>query len=115
MNVPLLIAAAVLCLIGAMHSVLGERKGRRLVWCIIGQEVFNSADEHDVLAKQSVRLAWHLTSLAWCGTIRLFSVMFLSHSVLSLAIARGRHASWHLFLIVGVLCFAGTVPFQSVP
>ena len=75
-----------------------------------------------------MRLAWHLTSLSWCGiaaalaylyfaeqtesvviVVRIIGLTFLFHSMLSLIIARGKHPSWHLFLIVSVCCFLGTM------
>jgi hypothetical protein len=131
MNAFLLIAAAVLFFIGIMHSVVAEWKGeRRLVWRITQLTLFDSNDEKDLLAKRIVRLAWHLTSLVWCGcavvlayvafveasesiiaVVRILSVVFLLHSVLSLAIARGRHASWLGFLIVSVFSYLGTMTF----
>ena len=68
MNVFLLIAATVLFLIGVMHSVVAEWKGeRKLVWRITQLTLFESNDAKDLLAKRIVRLAWHLTSLVWCG------------------------------------------------
>ncbi len=131
MNAFLLIAAAALLSIGIMHSVVAEWKGeRRLVWRITQLTLFDSSDEKDLLAKRIVRLAWHLTSLVWCGcavvlayiafveasesiiaVVRILSVVFLLHSVLSLAIARGRHASWLGFLIVSVFSYLGTMTF----
>ncbi len=131
MNIFLLIAAAVLLVIGIMHTVLAEWKGdRRLVWRIQQLTLFESDDAKDLLAKRIVRLAWHATSLVWCGcavvlayvafveatgpiiaVVRILSAVFLLHSVLSLAIARGRHASWLGFLIVGVFSFLGTIRF----
>ena len=131
MNVFLLIAAAALFAIGVMHSVVAEWKGeRRLVWRITQLTLFESSDEKDLLAKRIVRLAWHLTSLVWCGCavvlayiafveasesiiviVRILSVVFLLHSALSLAIVRGRHSSWVGFLIVSVFSYLGTMTF----
>ena len=68
MNLFLLIAAMALFAIGIMHSVVAEWKGeRRLVWRITQLTLFDSSDAKDLLAKRIVRLAWHLTSLIWCG------------------------------------------------
>jgi hypothetical protein len=131
MNVFLLIAAAVLFFIGIMHSVVAEWKGeRRLVWRITQLTLFESSDAKDLLAKRIVRLAWHLTSLIWCGIaaaltyiafvertesvvmiVRILCLTFLLHSALSLIIARGKHPSWYLFLIVSVFSLLGTVTF----
>jgi hypothetical protein len=131
MNGFLLLAAAVLFCIGIMHSVLAEWKGdRRLVRRITRLTLFDSSEAKDLLAKRIVRLAWHLTSLVWCGTaavlayiacveasdsttviVRILSLVFLLHSALSLAIARGRHSSWVGFLMVSVFAFLGTLAF----
>lgn len=131
MNAFLLIAAAVLFAIGIMHSVLAEWKGeRRLVRRITQLTLFDSSTEKDLLAKRIVRLAWHLTSLVWCGcavalaylacveasesiiaVVRILSVVFLLHSALSLAIVRGRHGSWLGFLIVSAFSYLGTMTF----
>ena len=125
MNVFLLIAAAVLFFVGILHSVVAEWAGeRRLVWRITRLTLFDSSDAKDLLARRIVRLAWHLTSLVWCGCgvvlayiasesiiaiVRILSVVFLLHSALSLAIARGRHPSWLGFLIVSAFSFLGTM------
>lgn len=128
MNIFLLVAAIVLFAIGLMHSVLAEWKGeRRLVWRITRLTLFDSSPAKDLLARRIVRLAWHLTSLIWCGTaavlayiafveasgpivviVRILSVVFLLHSALSLAIARGKHPSWLGFLIVSACAYLGT-------
>jgi hypothetical protein len=114
-----------------MHTALAEWAGeRRLVRRITRLTLFESNDAKDLLARKIVRLAWHLTSLVWCGcavvlaylafvdvsgpivgVVRILSVVFLLHSALSLAIVRGRHASWLGFLIVSVLSFLGTIEF----
>ena len=129
MNIPLLIAAATLFFVGIMHTMVAEWRGnRRLVRRVVQSKLFDD-DAQDIAAKQIIRLAWHLTSLAWCstavvlaylssaertlavvGTIRILAVTFLCHSALSLVITRGRHPSWYLFLMVSIFSFLGTVP-----
>ena len=131
MNVFLFLSAAVLFCIGILHTVVAEWKGdRRLVWRITRLTLFDSDDDKDALAKRIVRLAWHATSLVWCGcavvlaylafveasgpviaVVRILSAVFLLHSALSLAVARGRHSSWLGFLIVAALSFLGTLTF----
>ena len=131
MNVFLLSAAVVLFSIGVMHSVVAEWTGeRRLVWRITQLTLFDSSHAKDLLAKRIARLAWHLTSLIWCGTaavlayiafveasesiiviVRILSVVFLLHAALSLAIVRGKHGSWLSFLIVSVCSALGTMAF----
>jgi hypothetical protein len=131
MNVFFLIAAAVLFFIGIMHTILAEWKGERtLVRRITQLRLLESSASEDLLAKRIVRLAWHLTSLTWFGiaavltflsfveqtesvkvVVRILGSTFVLHSVLSLVIARGKHPSWYLFLIVSVFCFLGTGSF----
>jgi hypothetical protein len=131
LNVFLLIAALVLFCIGILHTVLAEWKGeRRLVRRIQQLTLFESDHAKDRLAKSIVRLAWHATSLVWCGcagvlaylafveasgpiiaVVRILAVVFLLHSMLSLAVARGRHASWVGFLLVSLFSFVGTMTF----
>ena len=69
-------------------------------------------------------------NLIWCGcaavlayiafveasgpvivVVRILASVFLLHSALSLAIVRGKHASWLGFLIVSVFSFLGTMTF----
>ena len=127
MNVFLLLAAAILFLIGIMHTVLAEWKGERtLVRRITRARLLDSSDAQDLVARRIVRLAWHLTSLTWCGiaaaltylafveqteslrmVVRILASTFLLHSVLSLVIVRGKHTSWYMFLLVSLLCFLG--------
>jgi hypothetical protein len=127
MNVFLVIAGTLLFCVGVMHTVLAEWVGERtLVRRITRLRIIDASDSQDLLARRIVRLAWHLTSLTWCGVaailiylsfveqteslqavVRILGATFLLHAVLSLVIARARHPSWYLFLIVSVLCFLG--------
>jgi hypothetical protein len=110
-------AACILALVGIAHSYLGERYLlRRLSKHGDLPKVFrNSAFVFRVM-----RLAWHLTSVAWLGFAALLVLMahppitteaagiaigivFLAHSAASLILVRGRHLSWLLFLAVAVL------------
>ena len=110
--------------LGIGHSVLGEWMGERvLVKKILGITLFEEA-EKDVLAKRVVRLAWHATSIMWCGfgtlllyaafvelnppiisMMRVVSVTFLLTSFLSLAIVPRK--TW-LFLAISITAWMGT-------
>lgn len=110
--------------LGIGHSVLGEWMGERvLVKRIRGIPLFEEA-EKDVLAKRVVRLAWHATSIMWCGfgtlllyaafvelnppiilMMRVVSVTFLLTSFLSLAIVPRK--TW-LFLAISITAWMGT-------
>ena len=128
MNMFLLGAALLLAYIGIKHTVVAEWRGeRRLVKRICSQVLYEGVDEKDVLAKRIVRLAWHLTSVMWCGVagvivylasadvsttslvvVRILAATFLLHSLLSLLLVRGQHASWYGFLAVGALLLTGS-------
>ncbi len=127
-NVFLLGAALLLFYIGVMHTVLAEWRGeRRVVKRIWELSLCEGDSEKDLLARRIVRLAWHLTSVTWCGVagvitylscteptgasvvvLRILVVTFLLHSLLSIVLVRGQHPSWYGFLIVAALLFAGS-------
>lgn len=128
-NILLLIAAAILFLVGTMHTIRAEWIDRRLVRRIVQSSLFDADSSADQLARQIVRLAWHLTSIVWCGiavlmvylssveqvrpivvTIRIFAVIFALHALASLIFTRGRHPSWYLFLIVATCLLLSTEP-----
>ena len=128
LNLPVLVAAGTLFCIATMHTVLGEWKGRRLVRRIVESGFLDVRDPADVLSMRIIRLAWHLTSLAWAGiavvlayasfvaptrlgfgVIGVLAIVFACHAVLSLVISRGRHPSWCLFGVVAALLLIGDV------
>lgn len=122
MNTPLLIAAGLAALLGVAHSYLGERH--------ILMRLFRRGDLPKLFGgveftQQTLRFAWHLTSVAWMGfagllTIlasapdgtgktlaRVISVTFALSGVLALAGSRGRHLSWIVFLAISGLVWLG--------
>jgi len=118
----LLIAAGVLAIaLAVAHSVLGER--------YILRRLFRREDLPKLFGdvkftKQTLRFAWHLTSVAWCG---LASVLFLVEGspqagvgaaevvattfgvsgAVALVGSRGRHPSWLIFLLITALSWWG--------
>ena len=110
----MLVAAAVLMVaIGLVHSVLGERYiltrlFRRDLPKILGSDRFT---------KKTLRFAWHITTVAWCGfaavllvglgseraTLRVISLTFLATGVITLVAGRGRHLAWVVFLAIAGL------------
>jgi len=124
---PLLAAGAVLAFgIGLAHSVLGERYvlirlfRRRDLPKLFGADTFT---------RRTLRFAWHLTTLAWWGfaaqmalasgaltevdptsepLLQAVAWTFLASAVLGLAVTRGRHLAWPVFLAIAVCAwFAG--------
>jgi hypothetical protein len=110
--------------LGIMHSALGEWAGDRvLVKRIQGVALFEEA-EKDALGKRVVRLAWHATSILWCGfgtlmlyaafiemspqisfVMRIVSLSFLLTFFLSLATVPRK--GW-LFLAISITAWMGT-------
>jgi len=118
----LLVTAAVLTVgIGIAHSWLGERFViRRLLRRADLPELFGD----DSFTRQTLRFAWHLTTVAWFGLAAALLVLsgvltgvrvsdglifavaqiFVASAVLALILTRGRHLSWIVFTIIAALC-----------
>lgn len=114
----LAVAAALAVFIGVVHSCLGERYiltrlFRRPLPPLFGDDWFT---------RQTLRFAWHITTVAWCG----FAVILLSlhagppdrrHLLLvvggtfaitglfPILASRGKHLSWIIFGAIAGLCF----------
>ncbi len=122
---PWFLAASMLSyVLGIGHSVLGEWAGDRvLVKRIQGVALFDEV-EKDILGKRVVRLAWHATSIMWCGfgtlllyaafieldppitsMMRIISLIFLLTSLLSLMSVPRK--AW-LFLAISITAWMGT-------
>jgi hypothetical protein len=114
-------AAALLVVIGLVHSYLGERFVFRRLFRLSDLPLLRNDRTY---TERVLRYAWHLTSVAWWGfaalslslaffprDIRLLSLILGGASavsgVLILATAGLRHPAWALFLVAGALtCFA---------
>ena len=121
----LLVAAVLIALVGAAHSLLGER------YILI--RLFRRSDlprlfGSDVFTRRTLRFAWHLTTVAWWGIAALLLLAARAGSaplavaevgavlawtswvsaVVTLAGSRGRHLAWVAFVIVGALVWSGT-------
>lgn len=123
---PFLIVAAVLTFgIGVAHSWLGERYLlRRLFRRSNLPHLFGS----DVFTKRTLRLAWHLTTVAWWGLgalllvvmvprpiggaphrmLEVVALTFLATAVATLVGSRGRHLAWLVFLLIAITAWLGT-------
>ena len=117
----LLLAAALIFLTGAAHSYLGER------YILI--RLFRRDDLPQLFGGTSftigtLRFAWHLTTVAWWGfaylayvasqgpvsteqMIATLGTVALVSAALPLYFTRGRHLSWIVFLLVGLLVLVG--------
>jgi len=110
-----LVAAAVATLVTAFtHSYFGER---RLIGPLVAS---NAGIMSHLLAKQVVRLAWHLTALLWLGQALLLlreayapatpdralvggiGVLYLGAGLFDAVYTRGKHIGWPLLTAIGV-------------
>jgi hypothetical protein len=117
---PLLLVAAILCLVLAFgHSYLGER------YILI--RLFRRTDlphlfGSDVFTKRTLRFAWHITSVAWLGfgalllaqasgdssprtLLRILAWTFAAHAVVTIVGSRGRHLAWIPFGSIAALAW----------
>jgi hypothetical protein len=123
MNIPLLVAAAAIGVLGLVHSILGER--------YILVRLFRRADlprlfGSDVFTRRTLRFAWHLTTVVWFGVAAIcvlaarpahlgvgelgavLAITSLASAIVSLVGSRGRHPAWAVFLLVGAMTWMGT-------
>lgn len=118
----LLVAAVLTVLIGIAHSYLGERYilirlFRRALPPLFGDDRFT---------KNTLRFAWHITTIAWIGMAVIFCYLHfdaLSKQALlgalgatfglsgltALIASKGRHLSWVVFFAIAILAY------RSVP
>jgi hypothetical protein len=112
-------AAAATIAIGLAHSILGER--------YILMRLFRRADlpqifGSDAFTRQTLRFAWHITTVAWFGlaaimvllarstltptaALTVIAVTFLITAAIALVASRGRHFAWPVFLFIGSACW----------
>lgn len=118
----LLIGAAVLIVgIGVVHSWLGER---HIISRLLRKDNLPILFGDDSFTRQTLRFAWHLTTIAWFGLAGVLVVLsgvlaeirvsdgvvfaiaqtFILSAVLALILTRGRHLSWVVFTAIAALC-----------
>ena len=121
MRLSLVIAAALTILLAAAHSYLGERY---LLIRLFRRDNLPKLLGGVEFTKQTLRFAWHITSIAWLGLASLIVVLASSpgasqltqarlvagvfglSGVVALLGSRGRHLSWLVFFgIAGLVWF----------
>lgn len=118
MRLSLVIAAGLTMLLAAAHSCLGER------YILI--RLFRRDNLPKILGgveftKQTLRFAWHITSVAWLGLAvlllviasspggregtqsRVIAAVFGISGLAALLGSRGRHLSWVVFFAIAAL------------
>jgi hypothetical protein len=117
MRSALYLAAALIVLVSLAHSYLGERY---LLVRLFRKSELPKLFGGTEFTKQTLRFAWHVTSVAWLGlagvllviargpgrereVLRVVAATFVAHFAISLAGSRGKHLSWVAFLAIGIL------------
>lgn len=115
----LLVAAILAIAIGVVHSWLGER---RLIGPLLSPERRHGILASSAFARQVLRFAWHLTTIAWWGfafilvvlaaspldpqgrhVLTVVAATFLVTGIVILAVSGGRHLAWPVFLAIAGL------------
>ncbi|HEV7242691.1 MAG TPA: hypothetical protein VGQ36_25910 [Thermoanaerobaculia bacterium] len=116
MQSALYVAAFLVVAVGIAHSYLGER--------YILMRLSRRGDLTKLMIR-TLRFAWHVTTVAWWGFAAILVLLahapvtssaiglaigwtFLVHAVIVLAGSRGRHLSWPVFLVIGVIAILAT-------
>ncbi len=124
MNSWLIIAAALVGFIAAVHAILGERYIIIRLW---NQDNLPQLLGSELFTKRVLRFAWHLTTVAWMGFaailvlsagqdgelnraafMSVIRITFLLSALLSLIITQGRHLSWVVFLAITTAVWIGS-------
>lgn len=118
------IAAAILTIaVSLAHSWLGER---HILMRLFRRQNIPHLYGSDVFTKRTLRFAWHVTSVAWCGIAalllalallpvdtsavtmsKIIAATILASSVVVLIGSRGRHLAWVVFLVIAGLVWIG--------
>lgn len=122
MNISLVIGAVLAVLIGVAHSAPGERF---LLVRFFRRDNLPHLLDSDTYTKQTLRFAWHLTTIAWWGfamllvlyatrepdaaasAVSTIEVVFLASALATLIISRGRHLAWVVFLGIAAAAWFG--------
>ncbi|HYC05712.1 MAG TPA: hypothetical protein VED40_20635 [Azospirillaceae bacterium] len=121
-TVPLLVAALLLVALGVAHSWLGER---RLIGPLLDPAIRSGPLARSGFFRRVLRFAWHLTSFLWWGAAAQYvwlsflpldtggraalatgAVVFAASGLATLALSKGRHLAWPVFLAVAGLLAA---------
>lgn len=105
---------------GLAHSYLGERYLLQPLLRAVIAPAFGAG----TFKRRTLRLAWHVTSIAWWGSAALLWVLAGGDAALGLRVlgttflvtaaaialgSRGRHLAWPVFLAIGVAAWAETL------
>ncbi|WP_434362501.1 hypothetical protein NF212_19515 [Parasalinivibrio latis] len=115
-DILLYLAAALLVLVSVAHSWLGEKY---ILTRLFRRDNLPKLFGGTEFTIRTLRFAWHLTSVAWCGFAAVLvslvhandpvqavgvvsGVVFIIHFLVALIGSKGKHLSWIVFLLIGV-------------
>ena len=118
------IASALIFVLGAAHSYLGERY---LLSRLLRRDNLPKLLGGTAFTKRTLRFAWHVTTVAWWGlavllaqaadgqltaidVARTIGWTAILSALLPLAFTRGRHLSWIVMLVIGALALGWRAP-----
>lgn len=121
MSVPFALAAALAFGVGLAHSLLGERY---IVSRLLRRDNLPRLFGSDAFTKQTLRFAWHLTSVAWWGfgaillvlafggdvatsIAQVIVVTFVASAAMTAAGSGFRHPAWIVFVGIAALALIG--------
>lgn len=114
----LIFATILLVAIGLVHSYLGEKY---LLIRLFRLDNLPHLLGSDWFTKQTLRFAWHITTVAWWGLAAILLVIsnnsdnivndillitasvFLVSGLVSVTFSKGKHFSWVVFLLIAGL------------
>ena len=115
MNLQLAIAALLSATLAVTHSWLGERM---ILQPILGLQELPKLSGSRRGMQKIVRFAWHLTSLYFLAmaailfyfssnvrepaVIKIVSITNILSALITIAVSRGRHYAWIVFLAIGI-------------
>jgi hypothetical protein len=116
------LAAALIVALGVAHSILGERY---IIARLVRRDLPQSFGD-DPFTKQTLRFAWHITTVAWfalaavlvaaeqppSSPFRAFTLSAIGigasvTALFPLYFNRGRHLSWLVLVAIGVVTWLG--------
>lgn len=117
----MLIAAAILIFVtGLAHSYLGERY---ILVRLFRRDNLPALFGGTALTMGTLRFAWHITTVAWWGfaallifasmgpltsaaVLKVVAYTAFASAILPIVFTRGKHLSWVVLLVVGILASA---------
>ena len=117
----LYLAAFLSAVLGLAHSVLGERY---ILVRLFRREDLPKLFGSTQFTTRTLRFAWHITTVAWCGfaallvqlaqgqltsssTLQIIGWTFVASGFLPLIITRGKHWSWLVLFAIGGISLWG--------